>query len=375
MKILFLTSAMNRGGAERVAATLCNAWAERGQAVTLVATYSGRGPCEYPLAESVEFVHLVDHVPAGGGRLLGYPARLRALRRLVRERAPDVVIAFLTSVNFAAILATRTLGVPVFACERTDPAASTDFPFWTRLLCRALYPLADRVIVQTDSTARSMHRLVPRARHVAVISNPIPDALLALPARPAPAGGRRRLVSMGRLSAEKRMDHLIEAFASLATQHPDVDLWIWGEGSLRGQLERQVHAAGLADRVFLPGSTDTPWQEMARGELFVLSSAFEGFPNVMLEAMALGLPCIAYDCPSGPRELSEDGQAAVLVPSGDRQRLREQIDRLLGDATQRATLGARAAASVRHRYALPTILAQWDAHVSAARQDHEAACA
>lgn len=371
MKILLLVSAMHRGGAERVAATLCNAWALRGDDVTLVATYSGRGQCQYPLADGVRLVYLADLVAGGAGRLIGYAARLRALRRFIREQAPDVVISFLTNVNISAALACRGLGIALIVSERIDPGASTDFPRSMKWLCRRLYPLADIVTVQTESIARAMRALVPRARRIEIIPNPIPEALLAMPRTARAPGARRRLLGMGRLSAQKQMDHLVGVFGELAPAHPDVDLWIWGEGERQAELERQVRDAGLAHRVFLPGRTDAPWAEMAASEMLVLSSAYEGFPNVMLEAMALGLPCVAYDCPSGPRELSEQGEAAVLVPLNDRARLRDEIARLLDDADARQRLGARAAASVRQRYRLASILAEWDRLILAARRDHD----
>jgi len=366
---------MHRGGAERVAATLCSAWAQRGDDVTLVATYSGRGECQYPLADGVRLVYLADLAAGRPRRILGYSARLRALRRLIGEQAPDVVISFLTNVNIMAALATRGSGIPLIISERNDPKGSTDLPAHMKWLCQLLYPLADIITVQTGSIADAMRTLVPGAERIEIIPNPVPETLFDTQPASAPSHGRRRLLAMGRLSPQKQMDHLISVFAELAPAHPDVDLWIWGEGKLRPDLEHQIREAGLEDRIFLPGRTDSPWAEMVRSEMLILTSAYEGFPNVMLEAMALGLPCIAYDCNSGPRDLSEDGKTAQLIPPNNKERLREGITMLLEDAVLRNQLGTAAAESVRRRYRIDTILAQWDHLICTARRNRGLACA
>src|SRR5690606_26965426 len=337
----------------------------------------------YALADGVRLVYLADLVGKRRGRVLGYVSRLFALRRLLRERQPDVVVSSLSNVNNTAILATRGLGLTLVVCERTDPLASSDYSALTRLPLRLLYPLADVVTVQTESLADRLRAYLPGARRIEVVPNPVPDALLDVrPAeapqpRPQPEAPspRRRLVAIGRLSKEKQFDHLVEVYASLASAYPDLDLWIWGEGPLRRELERQVAAAGLANRVFLPGRTGQPWEEIARGQVLALTSAHEGFPNVMLEAMAIGLPCVAYDCRSGPRELSEDGKVAILVPPNDKAALREALVALLDDPALRRRLGAAAAASVRRRYRLDAVVAQWDRIFDAARLGRAAACA
>lgn len=378
MKLMLLVSDMNSGGAERVAATLCNAWVARRDEVTLVATYSGRGGCAYALDRRVRLIYLADVVAVTSGKRganrghgrAGYLGRLLALRRLIRETGPEVVTSLLTNVNIFAVIATFGLRIPLILGERVDPVAERDSTWFWKVLRRFLYPLADIVTVQTLAGIGALRSCVPAARRIEAVPNPIPEQLFETHGAPAGPGERRRLVAMGRLASQKQWHHLIDVFAAIAPSRPDVDLWIWGEGNLRAELERQVAGAGLAGRVFLPGRTASPWQEMAAADAFVLTSAYEGFPNVLLEAMALGLPCIAYDCPSGPREMSEDGRAAILVRLDDRTGLQRELDTLLADPAARQRLGKRAADSVKARYRLAAVLARWDEIISAARCNH-----
>jgi len=361
MRILLLVSSMHAGGAERVAATLVNAWAARGDTAVLAPTFSSKGVCFYPLDDAVHLDWLADRAGTRSAGPFAAARRLAALRKLIREHAPDVVVSFLTNVNVAAILARWGLRVPLIVCERTNPVAAANGGRVWSLLRRLLYPRADMVTVQAQATVEPFARQVPGIRRLAVIPNPLPPELAEAPIAGIHASeGRCTLAAMGRLVPEKQFDQLIEAFAGAAAAHPGWDLRIWGEGPQRDALEAQVRAAGLQDRVLLPGRTAAPWEELARAQAFVMSSRVEGFPNVLLEAMALGLPCAVYDCPSGPREITRDGQDALLVPLDDRAALGRAVQRLMGDASLRADLGARAAASVRTRYALPAVLEEWD---------------
>lgn len=365
MKILLLVSSMHAGGAERVAATLVNAWTDRGDTVTLVPTYSSKGTCFYPVSDAVNLIWLADRVGTRSGGPLVAWRRLRALRELIREQNPDVVVSFLTNVNVAAILATKVLGkldIPLIVCERTNPVAEQSTGRVWRIARRWLYPRADMVTVQADDTVGPFARQVPGIKQLKVIPNPLPPELLNAPVVDTQAvTPRKQLLAMGRLAPAKRFDLLIDVFADLAGEFPDWDLSIWGEGADRDDLQARIDAAGLDNRVQLRGRTDAPWDALSQGHAFVLSSAVEGFPNVLLESMALGLPCVTFDCPSGPREMTRDGQDAVLVPAGDRDKLREGLRRVFSDPALRQELGKRAAESVRNRYALPAVLAQWDA--------------
>ena len=376
MKILFFVSSMNAGGAERVAATLANAWASRGDTVTLAPTYTGKGNCFYPLDPAVKLAWVADRMSPMGRKAWPPLSKLQAIRSLVRDTQPDVIVSFLTNVNVMVLLAARSMGVPIVVCERTNPAFSTSAGKVLQFLRRKTYPWAAQVLMQSQDSVQVIKQMVPQLKRLSVIPNPLPPELADLPCAEAAgrsvaaaedqttasgAKGRKQLMAMGRLVSFKRFDALIQAFAALAADYPEWDLTIWGDGPLRAQLERQVQDAGLADRVALPGRTSQPWQELGKADAFALTSKVEGFPNVLLEAMALGCACITVDCPSGPRDMSQNGKDAVLVPLGDQQALEAGLARLMEDDGLRHTLGQRAAVSVRERYGLPQVLAQWDA--------------
>ena len=368
MKILFFVSSMNAGGAERVAATLASAWADRGDEVLLVPTFPRKGASFYALSDRVKVLWLADRMGGARGRIVVTLKKLPALRALVRQTQPDVVLSFLTNVNIMVLLSTRGLTVPTIASERTSPAAAGNLSPVLRWLRRLAYRWASVVTVQAEASLPAFRRLAPGVRHMAVVPNPLPPALLEMPLAVRSGGSQgRQLAAMGRFHPNKQFSLLIRAFAAVAPDHPEWRLTIWGDGPLRPVLERQIAECGLSDRIALPGRTDTPWDSLAQSDAFALTSSVEGFPNVLLEAMALGLPCLAVDCPSGPREMTRGGQDGLLVPLGDEAALVASLRRLLGDAALRDELAGKAVQSVRSRYALPAVLDRWDEIFALAR--------
>ncbi|VXA95691.1 Group 1 family glycosyl transferase [Burkholderia sp. 8Y] len=359
MKIVLLVSSMGTGGAERVAATLLNAWAARGDDVTLVPTFLGARDVFYRLDERVRVVHLADRVAPAARGPARYLARVMALRRLIRESRPDVLVSFLPNVSVMTLLASRGSRVPVIACEHNNPSVDGRSRLWT-LLCRVFYPSARVITVLTEGVVEPFRKMVPRAKNIVVMPNPLPDEVFERALARQPSAGRKKIVSVGRLTAQKQFDVLIDAFAAVASERDDVALCIFGEGADRASLQAQIERLGMNGRIALPGTTEALWDELATARAFAMSSRFEGLPMALMESLALGVPCVASDCPSGPRELTCDGRYGLLVPVGDREALTHALRRVIDDDRLCREMGQQASESMRERYGLQAILPMWD---------------
>jgi glycosyltransferase involved in cell wall biosynthesis len=348
---------MDAGGTQRALSMMADHWVGQGRNVRLV-TLSSTSSDFYAVDPRVERVGLDLIRPSSGvwSALTANATRLTAFRRAMTAMQPDCIISFGDTANCLALLANLGTGIKLIVSERNDPRRLPIGTSWA-MIRRLLYPRAHAVVVQT-------HRVVPWARgfvpanKVRVIPNAVraPRLQALLSSRPSAA---RQVVALGRLDDQKGFDMLIRAFARCAPGHPDWSLVIAGEGPQRRELEAQVVQADVADRVRLPGRVRDTESLLAGSDLFILSSRYEGFPNVVLEAMAVGLPTIAFDCDSGPAEIIRTGIDGVLVPAGDVDTLALEMNRLMGDHSERIRLG-REAADVTQRFSLTRIMQLWE---------------
>jgi glycosyltransferase involved in cell wall biosynthesis len=364
LKLALVIGSLGGGGAERVMATLANAWAAHAVDVTLITLHS-RDHDKYTVSPAVARVELCK---AGRSRnvlhaLANNCSRIRRLRRAIVACKPDVVISFVDRTNMLTIIATAGLRLPVIVAEHTFAGAFALKGIWGRLQ-GPLYRRAETVVALTGRGASCIENKFGCG--VTVIPNPVPfpretEASAVPDSASGPRDrGRRTLLAVGRLVPLKGFDLLIEAFAQLAGLYPDWDLRILGEGDFRDALLQKAAALHISHRVSMPGFVSDVRANMRQSDLFALSSRYEGFPMALLEAMAEGLACVSFDCETGPRELIRHGENGWLVPANDVSALAEALGTLMQDADLRQHLGVRAR-EVTKIYSLPAVLDKWNA--------------
>lgn len=329
MKILFLLSSLEAGGAERVAAILCSAWAAKGHDVVLMPTFSpATAEGVFPADARV----LIEPLGQLAGPEAGWLRKTAALRKELKSGRYDVVCSFLTNVNITALVAGLGLGMPVIVSERTFPPAYVIGRPMT-LARRIMYPLADYVVMQTREGLDWLRKAIPRARGTALVNPlnvPVPNRAPVRPVDRFIAPDRKLILAVGRLVPEKRFDRLIEQFAALARDHPDWDLIVLGEGPEREALQNTCARAEVGTRVMLAGDAGNLDEWYRRADAFAMVSRFEGFPNALAEAVGYAVPALAIDCPTGPSQLVSNGRNGVLLPrDASDEHLRQGLERLI----------------------------------------------
>ncbi len=358
MNITFVLPSLNCGGAQRVASLLGSHWAAKGWGVTLLCLdASSRERAFFPLHAGVRVqgLDLVAETRSCWQSAAANLRRLRALRAALTATRPDVILGFVGSTAVLTVLANLGSGVPMVAAERNNPLRQP-LPLPWQALRRLALPLASAVVVQTWESLESLPPGVfPRAR---VIPNPV------VMGSEAPSLPDSRLIySVGRLHRQKGFDLLLRAFATVTQQFPDWRLRILGEGAERASLENLARDLGLADRVELPGAVHDVDAAIAACAIFVLPSRYEGYPNALLEAMALGRTVLAANCPWGPGALIRHRENGLLAQGEDDAimvaSLARELAALLADPELRLRLG-RAAVAVRERHSLEAVANRWE---------------
>lgn len=350
--IVLFISALRKGGAERVMVNLADYLHRNGVRVTLVTQYVCEE--EYALPEGIPRI-LSEITPREetGGRIGDFLARYRKLRRIFRELSPDCILSFIGKNNIMTLLCTRFTGIPAVVSVRGEPN-SEYYNTAMRFLAKTLFACAAGVIVQTGA-ARDFFPSAIRKKAV-ILKNPLNPAFVRERRTERPDG---RIVSVGRVDANKNHALILRAFARIAPEFPDASLIIYGDGEKRQELIRKAQELGLSDRAQFPGAVSDVAEKIRTASAFVLSSGHEGMPNALIEAMCLGIPSISTDCPcGGPRELIEDGVNGYLIPVGDEEALADRLRRILSDEEAAERMGKQAALLLEE-YRPERVNAEW----------------
>jgi glycosyltransferase involved in cell wall biosynthesis/SAM-dependent methyltransferase len=346
IKVLFFSSTLGGGGAEKHLLRIIN-HLDRSRFQVSLALVKPGGEFESALLGDVE-KHSLNRSIKGSTTLRLYQS-IEPLRRLIRLERPDLIFSLNDLVNLFNVIAVRGLEAPpkIILGVQTPPSIAYRHS-WNPIaklilqLIPRLYPRADRIVSLSRGVATDLVSLSPKIQdRITVIYNAgfeaevLEKAQAGVSAHELPDGPL--IVACGRLKTLKGFSYLIDALVEVRKSTP-ASLWIIGEGEERGTLENKINKRGLQSCVRLLGFQENPFKYMAAADVFVLSSLFEGFGNVIVEAMACGVPVIATDCPYGPREIISDGKNGILVKPEDASALARAILEVLNDDEMRKRL-------------------------------------
>lgn len=346
--ILLVINFLRGGGAERQMSQMARYWSDRGVNVT-VATFTNRATADdfYELPSTVRRVHL--GVELGMVRL---PAAVAALSGLIRKVSPDAILSFSEVCNVVTWIASLGAGKRCCLAIRTNPEETLQILHWSWYIpVFAAYRFCHKLVVQTQATAQWTRKMV--RREVVVINN-------VLRPMPRPVKDRESLIlSVGSLRKCKGFDMLLRAFSHVHRDYAGWRLAIVGEGPQRTELHSLCAELGIAEKVDMPGQSMNVESWLERAGIFVLPSRREGFPNALIEAMAMGVAVISTSCRHGPAEIIRHGYDGLLTPVDDDLAMAEALRQLLDNREKRIALGS-AAQSVRITLSEDRIMSEWE---------------
>lgn len=352
MKIAIFIGGLSGGGAERVVCNLSNFLARRHKVTIL--TMASDEPIELLNSDVIRVV--LDEERRIDNFLMRNYKRYRNLTKYLKKSDDDVFIVMLPETTNILLSLRNRIKAPIIVSERGNPIARYKDSWIKTVIMHRLYPHANAFIFQTEDV-KDYYLSEGISVESSVIPNAINEVFLV---SDYSEEKEKRIVAVGRLAPVKNFPLLIHAFEKISKKHSDYTLEIFGEGVMRGELQGIIRKLSLSGRVSMPGYVRNISERLRNASLFVLSSNYEGMPNALMEAMALGLPCISTDCPcGGPNFLIKDGENGVLVPVGDCHKMAVAMDKMLSNPEFAYSLGNKAR-GICDRLAPSKIYSEWE---------------
>lgn len=342
---------MNGGGAERVVATLANRYVAQDDDVTILMVAGDTSV--YPLDSRIKLLTIGR--PSKGNPLIQIK-RLLAMRKYFKDNRDSHFVVFSTQINIFAIVAAMGLRLSLIVSERNDPDQ-----YKYTFLRNKLYELGAKkdthFVFQTEDAQNCFAEKVQRRSMV--IPNPLRIDM------PDPYEGIRekKIAAVGRLELQKNQKLLLKAYANFQKNYPEYELYIYGAGRLEKELKKYTGYLGIANKVHFEGFQKDILETIKAYSMYILSSDYEGISNSLMEAMALGLPCISTDCPIGGSRLCIENEVnGLLIPVRDVEKLQEAMERLVKDTGLAEKLGENAV-KIRETFAEKKIADTWHAYI------------
>lgn len=349
--IVFVTTGMRGGGTERVISVLANYYVRSNHKVTILMI--AEDIVEYELDKRVEVLPVAKTT---GGSLIGRIKRIHAMRTFFRKNSECQIIAMGTVTSMFTVVAAFGLKRFVAVSERNDPNRFNLKPITktTQVLRNALYGFADTVVLQTEDSRCCFPKRLQRK--IVVIPNPLADGLPA----PNVTGNREKTVmTAGRLVVQKNIPLLIDAFMEFRKTFPEYHLNIFGQGKMEDVICELIEERGQQGFIHMRGFTDSLYEELLKGGIYVSSSDSEGISNSLVEALSAGIPTIATDCPIGGSKMCiQNGVNGILISVGDKDKLVKELCHLAKEHAYAEKLSVEAI-KVRENFSVERIGQKW----------------
>ena len=334
--VTFAIGSLYGGGAERVVSVWASALAEKGYRVSIL-VYS-RVDNEYPIHPNIEVCPIANSQKECNE--LSMLNRVKLFRKLLKDLKPNVVVSFLPAMQVYIYLASIGLKIPRIETIRINPWMANSLSGFLKKLWLRCFRTCNALILQSKDQKSFFTKKIQKKS--VVIPNPINSRYIEN-LKTNYYDKSHKIVAAGRLSDQKNYKMMIDAVAKVKLKFNDVSLDIYGLGEKEEEIKQYLKDIGLEDTVHLMGRSNQLYNVYKDADLYLMSSDYEGMPNALAEAMAIGLPCISTDCKTGPRDLIDDGVNGYLVPCGDVDKLAEKIEKVFSmTSEEQKNLGQKA---------------------------------
>lgn len=354
MKIACIGYLHGAGGAEKQIIMLANALAERGHEIHLIILAVNNS--QYDIRNDIIKHDLSSLEKKNGNKILN---RYFALKELLKEIVPDISINYWLQSAYLCSMMSKSITGKIIYSERGDPG-DKEYSGILGIVRWLAFKRINGFVFQSEGARNYFSEKIQKKSIVIHNSVSILDDKYMIPCKQR----KKKIITVGRLHPQKNQKILIDAFSKIANDLPEFELDIYGDGELKSELQEQICKLGMGNRIYLRGTVKNILDYVYESSIFVLSSDYEGLPNALMEALAMGVPCISTDCkPGGAKTLIKDGLNGWIVPRGNVDMLAKKIKEVLNTEIDNCLL-QREAINFRLTHSSKTVFNKWEEYIN-----------